>query len=267
MVSYYDQKMHRIYRPVVPSQPGFYLGMHAETFWRTFLSTPISVRSMILVYSLGGSILAGRDPSSLRDYANALLDLAKEHKIYVVVGGGKIAREYIEKARALGASEAFCDQIGIEATRLNAALLVAALGDAAPESIPCTYSEAAESCRKIVVMGGVSPGQTTDAVSAILAERVHADRLIIATSVEGVYTADPEIDPSAKKLSTMTQKELVHLAMQTEMKAGSRSPVDPLAAKIIERSSIPTAIVHGRNIENLRKGALGGHKGTEIRSE
>ena len=86
---------------------------------------------MILVYSLGGSILAGRDPASLRKYASALFDLAKKHRIYVVVGGGKIAREYIEKARALGASEAFCDQIGIEATRLNAALLVAALGDAA----------------------------------------------------------------------------------------------------------------------------------------
>jgi uridylate kinase len=55
--------------------------------------------------------------------------------------------------------------------------------------------------------------------------------------------------------------------METEMKAGSRSPVDPLAAKIIERSSIPTAIVLGSQIENLRKGALGGHTGTEISQE
>ena len=78
-----------------------------------------------------------------------------------------------------------------------------------PENIPCTYSEAAESNHRIVVMGGVSPGQTTDAVSAILAERVHADRLVIATSVEGVYTADPEIDPSAKMIDVMTPKELV----------------------------------------------------------
>ncbi len=220
---------------------------------------------MIIVYSLGGSILAGRDPESLREYANALKNLAKDHKIYVVVGGGRIAREYIEKARALGASEVFCDQIGIGATKLNSMLLVAALGDAAPEDIPCTYSEAAESHHKIVVMGGISPGQTTDAVSAMLAERVHADRLVIATSVDGVYTADPEIDPNAKKLSLMTPKELVRMAMETEMKAGSRSPIDPLAAKIIERSSIPTAVVHGKIIENLRKGALGGHEGTEIR--
>lgn len=219
---------------------------------------------MILVYSLGGSILAGRDPESLRQYADALLELSKDHKIYVVVGGGRIAREYIEKARALGASEIFCDYIGIGATKLNALLLIAALGDAAPQEIPKNYSEAAESHHRIVVMGGLSPGQTTDAVAAMLAESVHADRYIIATSVDGVYTADPEKDPAAKKLETMTAQGLVHLAMQTEMKAGSRSPVDPLAAKIIERSSIPTAIVLGSRIENLKKGALGGHTGTEI---
>lgn len=222
---------------------------------------------MILVYSLGGSILAGRDSDSLRKYADALKELSREHQIFVVVGGGKIAREYIEKARTLGASELFCDQIGIGATRLNASLLVAALGNAAPQDIPDTYGKAAESSYRIVVMGGLSPGQTTDAVAAMLAERVHADRLIIATSVDGVYTADPEVDPSARKIAKMTPGELVRMAMQTEMKAGSRSPVDPLAAKIIERSLIPTAIVHGKDIENLKKGAFGAHEGTEISSE
>jgi uridylate kinase len=60
--------------------------------------------------------LAGRDPQSLRQYAQALKELAQRHQIYVVVGGGRIAREYIEKARALDVSEMFCDQIGIGAT-------------------------------------------------------------------------------------------------------------------------------------------------------
>jgi uridylate kinase len=114
-------------------------------------------------------------------------------------------------------------------------------------------------------MGGVAPGQTTDAVAALLAEYVHADKLIVATSVDGVYTADPEKDPQAEKITRMTHGELSRMAAQTEMKAGSRSPVDPLAAKIIERSSISTSIVLGKNIENLKKGALGGHTGTEIR--
>ena len=224
---------------------------------------------MIFVYSLGGSILAGRDADSLKEYAQALKELAAEHQIYVVVGGGKIAREYIGKARALGASEMFCDLIGIGATKLNSALLVAALGEAAPQEIPESYADAARLAQKgrIVVMGGVAPGQTTDAVSALLAEYVHADKLIVATSVDGVYTADPEKDTSAKKIAHMTHLELARMAAQTEMKAGSRSPVDPLAAKIMERSSIPTSIVLGSKIENLRKGALGGHTGTEIRPE
>jgi uridylate kinase len=224
---------------------------------------------MIFVYSLGGSILAGRDAESLKEYAQALKELAQEHQIFVVVGGGRIAREYIEKARALGASEMFCDTIGIGATKLNSALLVAALGDAAPQEIPDTYAQAARLAQKgkIVVMGGVAVGQTTDAVAALLAEYVHADKLVVATSVDGVYTADPEKDPEAKKLVRMSFRELARMAAGTEMKAGSRSPVDPLAAKIIERSSIPTSIVLGSKIENLRKGALGGHTGTEIKRE
>jgi len=224
---------------------------------------------MILVYSLGGSILAGRDTKSLQEYAEALRQLAAEHQIYVVVGGGRIAREYIEKARALGASEMFCDLIGIGATKLNSALLVAALGPAAPQEIPESYAQAARlaSPGRVVVMGGVAPGQTTDAVAALLAEYVHADRLIVATSVDGVYTADPEKDPRAEKIASMTHSELSRMAAMTEMRAGSRSPVDPLAAKIIERSLIPTTIVLGSDIENLKKGALGGHTGTEIRRE
>ena len=189
-------------------------------------------------------------------------------QIYVVVGGGRIAREYIEKARTLGASEMFCDLIGIGATKLNSALLVAALGRAAPQEIPDSYALAVRlaSSGRIVVMGGVAPGQTTDAVAALLAEYVKADRLIVATSVDGVYTADPEKDPTAKKLAHMTHSELSRMAAQTEMKAGSRSPVDPLAAKIIERSIIPTSIVLGSNIENLKK-VPWRHTGTEIRRD
>lgn len=221
---------------------------------------------MILVYSLGGSILAGRDAESLKEYAAALKNLAEKHQIFVVVGGGKIAREYIEKARALQASEAFCDLLGIGATKLNAMILIAALGEASAPEPAETYARALEASAagKIVVLGGMQPGQTTDAVAALLAEYVHADKLIVATSVDGVYSADPGVDPKAKKFDQMTFGDLVRLSMETRLSAGSRSPVDPLAAKIIERSSIPTVVVHGGDAENLKRGAEGGHSGTEI---
>ena len=92
-------------------------------------------------------------------------------------------------------------------------------------------------------MGGLIPGQTTDAVSAVLAEYVGADLLINATSVDGVYTSDPNIDKNAKKLTSMTPSELVEIVMKIDMAAGSNSPLDPLAAKIIQRCGIKTIVV------------------------
>jgi len=221
---------------------------------------------MKLVYSLGGSVLWEKSPLELKDLAQALKEVASDHQVFVVVGGGRIAREYIEKARALGANEAFCDLMGIGATRLNAMLLIAALGESASPEPPATYANALEASfgGKIVVLGGMQPGQTTDAVAALLAEYASASKLIVATSVDGVYTADPFKDPKAKKIERMTPAELVGLSADTELKAGSRSPVDPLASKIIERSSIPTTVVYGGEALNLKKAVEGTHEGTEI---
>lgn len=203
---------------------------------------------MLVVISVGGSILAkDLNPKRFISYANALDALAKEHRLVVVTGGGVAARDYINVARSVGANEVACDFIGIEVTRLNAQLLISALGDNAFPEPPRTYkeAEAALTSGKIVVMGGVIPGQTTDAVSAILAEYLGADMMLIATSVDGVYSADPTTDPDAVKFEKMTAKELVNVVMSTEMKAGSKSPVDPLAAKIIERCKIETIVMDG----------------------
>lgn len=223
---------------------------------------------MILVYSLGGSVLASQDPAGLKRYAETLGAIASENQVYVVVGGGALARECIKRARGVGASEALCDSIGILATRMNATLLAAALAGSAPFRVPESYDDALEASKthRIVVMGGVSPGQTTDAVAALIAEYARADLLVIATSVNGVYTSDPEKDPGAAKISKMSAEDLARMMSQLELKAGSRSPVDPLAAKIIERSLIPTVVVDGRDVANLIRAIDGTHNGTEIRS-
>ncbi len=131
------------------------------------------------------------------------------------------------------------------------------------ESVPCEAFQGVTEDLEITTLG--RGGSDTSAVA--VAVGIGASECEILTDVDGVYTADPEKDPLAKKISRMTAQELASLASCTEMKAGSRSPVDPLAAKIIERSRIPTAIVLGSRIENLKKGALGGHTGTEISSE
>jgi uridylate kinase len=200
---------------------------------------------MLIILSVGGSILAKElNPDSFKGYAEALKELAKEHEIVIVTGGGASARDYINVARSTGANEVECDYIGIDITRLNAKLLISALGDAAYPEPPKDYKEAQEklSSGKILVMGGVIPGQTTDAVAAILTEYLGANLLVIATAVDGVYSADPRKDPDA-----------VNTVMTTEMKAGSKSPVDPLAAKIIERCNIETIVMDGSNPQDVLK--------------
>jgi uridylate kinase len=222
---------------------------------------------MIIVISIGGSVLiSDLDPERIYKYAENVTQLTKEHTVYVVVGGGRIARDYISAARALGANEVECDVIGIDMTRINARLLIAALGKSAYPEPPNSYHDANDAAfsGKIVVMGGLIPGQTTDAVSAVLAEYVGADLLINATSVDGVYTADPNIDKHAKKLTNMTPSELVEIVMKIDMAAGSNSPLDPLAAKIIQRCGIKTVVVDGKDPENIVEAVAGRHHGTLI---
>jgi uridylate kinase len=222
---------------------------------------------MKIVISVGGSVLA-RDlsPEKFLGYAEAIKQISKENTVFVVTGGGKAARDYISVARALGANEAVCDLIGIDVTRLNARLLISALGEDAYFEPPLNYRDAkiAGYSGKIIVMGGVIPGQTTDAVSAILAEYAGADVLINATSIDGVYTSDPRKKRDAKKFETMTPRQLVEIVNRTEMIAGANSPVDLLAAKVIERSSIRTIVLNGDNPGNIVEAIRGRHTGTII---
>ena len=85
---------------------------------------------MRIVVTVGGSIIIkDHDYRRFKDYADVLRDMSTENEVFVVVGGGKTARDYIGIARGLGVSEALCDDVGIDVTRLNARLLIMALGE------------------------------------------------------------------------------------------------------------------------------------------
>jgi uridylate kinase len=214
-----------------------------------------------VVVSIGGSILVPDqdDNTYIVELAKMLKEVSQEIKLYVVVGGGRIARYYIKLGRGLGADESYLDDIGIEVSRLNARMLIIALGQYASHLPAKNFDEALSAAKdhKVVCMGGTHPGHTTDAVAAMLGERAGAKRLVNATSVDGVYTADPKKFPDAKKLDKLTFVELIKICMVSDPGAGPSVVFDPLGAKIVARSRIETRVVHGRDLPELKKAILG----------
>lgn len=224
-----------------------------------------------IVLSLGGSVLVpSLESNNISRYVSVLKKVAENCRIFIVVGGGGEARRYIRVARDLGAGEAAADELGIMVTRLNARLLIAGLGDAAYPRVAENYTEAQEfaQAKKIVVMGGITPAQTTDAVSAVLAESVGADLLINATSVNGIYSADPKKDAGAVKHERLTPQELLDIITRARMNAGANIVLDIVAGKVIERSGIPLLVLDGRDPENLYRAIVEGvYSGTVVSRE
>jgi uridylate kinase len=211
---------------------------------------------MRIVITLGGSvIIREHKPKHFKDYAAVLKDMNEKYDLFVVVGGGRTARDYIGIARGIGASEALCDDVGIEVTRLNARLLIMALGDAAYPRVPENFREALEfaTSGRIIVMGGTEPAHSTDAVGSILAEFVDADLLINATAVDGLYDKDPEKHPHAKMFTEVTPSEMMDYLSGNDVTAGTYEFFDQTAIQIIRRSGIKTVILNGNHPQNLKK--------------
>lgn len=207
------------------------------------------------------------DTQLLRAYSDEIKRLSKEgHQLIIVTGGGKIARRYIDASRTLGASEALCDELGIEVSRVNALLLISSLWDIAYRRVPRTLGEAIAAVKpgQPVIMGGLQPGQSTNAVAALAAELLDADLLVNLTDVEGVYTKDPKVYEDARLLEEVTVEQLEDILSSRDLKAGRYELMDPLALRIIGRGRIRTVIASGLNPENLRRIILNEKVGTKI---
>ena len=222
---------------------------------------------MKAVVKLGGFAFPSRpEKPLLKEYVKLLTGLVGEHHLVIVTGGGEVARAYIGAAREMGVSESLCDQLGILTSRLNARLLTDGLGEYAFPEIPVTIGELKHyfASGKIVAMGGLTPGHSTNAVAAIAAETIGAELLVNATDVDGVYSSDPEKDKSARRLEEVNVAELTTILSKNEMKAGAYELMDPLALRIIERSKLTTIILDGRKTENLCRALRNEKVGTKV---
>lgn len=194
------------------------------------------------VFAVSGSIITGN-----LDRLGELADALEENEPVLVVTGAGGLKEYIEAAGEFG-NPGEQDLVGIAATRLNANALMTAMN--AYPAIPETASEIREAASSgmNVVMGGLTPGHSTDAVAAIAAEILEAE-LYIATTIDGVYDRDPDMK-GAEKLDEVSTDELKNI-ISGNNRPGKHELIDSTAVEIIERSSIPTKVFEG-TIENIR---------------
>ncbi len=229
------------------------------------------------VVALGGSLLRPEEAEKRRQWLGQLRQLivhveGNGGKLGIVVGGGLPAREGIELAKNIISDSNKLDEVGIAATRLNATILQQIfldIGCNVSPSIPITTAEASNLMDdySIVVMGGTTPGHTTDAVAIALARDCGAKNCIIATNVDYVYNKDPREHDDAKPMFDISIDELAEITGTEPLSPGQSAIVDPVAVGWAKAASIDIAVLDGRDI-SLLDSALDGKEfsGTLIRS-
>ena len=223
---------------------------------------------MRLVVRIGGSVIASPVNTELLGKYADLIKIVKTqgNEVAVVVGGGVLAREFIRIAKDLGLEMQAQDEVAISVSRLFAQLFLKRLGDFGCSKVAITLDEAAQCLAedKIVVMGGLKPGITTDAVAALVAERIDADLLIKGTDQEGVYDKDPRKHGDAIKLDHLGFDDLSKVFEESVHKAGIHQIIDPEAVKVLQRRRLKLIVVNGFKPENILKAVNGEKVGTII---
>jgi uridylate kinase len=217
------------------------------------------------VLRIGGSVLGSPpDVDVVRGYSRVIAELNSEGtSVAVVVGGGRVSREYINSAKGMGLSSYQQDTIAIHTSRLNARLVAMKLGgvSSVPTSIDGMLQRLARN--RVAVMGGLKPGITTDTVAAMVAQRWNADLMVKCSDQEGIYTSDPRTNRKAKKLDAMTYEEM------KEILGGGHSPgihsiIDPVAVEQLAKSRIKLIVLNGFNPRGVLKAVHGERIGTLV---
>jgi uridylate kinase len=223
---------------------------------------------MRIVLRIGGSVVASPVNTELMSKYTDVVKKLKEqnHEVAVVVGGGTLAREFISIAKNLGLDMHAQDEIAISVSRLFAQLFLKKLGNLACDKVALTLEDAATclSNGKIVVMGGLKPGITTDAVAALVAEHVGGELLVKGTDQDGIYSKDPRKYADAVQLDRLSFDDLQGVFSESRHKAGMHQIVDPEAVKVLKRERVKLVVVNGFKPENILLAVQGAKVGTVV---
>ena len=220
--------------------------------------------------SLMGSKQYGIDENRLAEYATQIKEIAEMGvQIGIVIGGGNIFRGLS------GASKGFDrvkgDQMGMLATVINSLALSSALvaqGVKAKvltairmEPIGEFYNkwraiELLERGNVVIMSGGTgNPFFTTDTGSSLRGIEIEADVMLKGTRVDGIYTADPEKDPTATKFSEITYDEIYNRGLKV---------MDLTATTMCKENNLPIIVFDMDTVGNLKKVMSGENIGTLV---
>ncbi len=220
--------------------------------------------------SLMGSKQYGIDETRLAEYAAQIKEIAEMGvQIGIVIGGGNIFRGLS------GASKGFDrvkgDQMGMLATVINSLALSSALvaqGVKAKvltairmEPIGEFYNkwraiELLEQGNVVIMSGGTgNPFFTTDTGSSLRGIEIEADVMLKGTRVDGIYTADPEKDPTATKFSEITYDEIYNRGLKV---------MDLTATTMCKENNLPIIVFDMDTVGNLKKVMSGENIGTLV---
>lgn len=214
---------------------------------------------MVKVISVGGSIVAPKEPDAafLRGFIACLreyLAADSERRLILVVGGGGPARSYQEAARELaqGIGNEELDWIGVMATRLNAQLLKACLGDVCPMEVVTDPQAAGIFSGRVMLAAGWKPGFSTDFDAVLLAERFGADTVVNLSNIAKVYTADPKLDDKAQPIDSIAWADFRRI-VGDEWTPGKNLPFDPKASALAAELGLRVICAGGRDLENTKR--------------
>jgi uridylate kinase len=231
-----------------------------------------------VLLKLSGEILLGSHPFGLDPDACHSTALALQHlrssslEVGIVIGGGNIFRG--KDLGALGLQRTPADHIGMLATLMNGIALQQAL-----EKVGCpakvmsalecpkvaetyTWSRAQETLREgkvLIFVGGTgNPYFTTDTAAALRASEMHADILLKATKVDGVYDHDPQKNPEARKYTTLPYSQYLAEKLQV---------MDATAVALCRSNRIPIFVFNMQLLKTNPDFISKPHLGTLIQGE
>jgi uridylate kinase len=237
---------------------------------------PASLRYRRILLKLSGEALLGDrqygvDPAVCAFIARQVAEIhGLGVQVGIVVGGGNIFRGLAASAR--GMDRATGDYIGMLATVMNGLALQDALERAGVPTRVMTaiaMNEIAEPYIRrrairhlekgrvtLFVAGTGNPYFTTDTAAALRANEIHADVLLKATRVDGVYTADPRKDPTAELLAEVTY----HQVLERDLRV-----MDAAAISLCRDNNLPIVIFNLERAGNIRRVVTGERVGSIVR--